>query len=112
MNENDFEAWLVQKHSNRNTVKTYLADAKRVESHNEDFDKPMRGAVSPKPQFQTSWRKCSASGQRRSAREAARDSEHQSGSTANTEMPVRRRRRNESAAATRAAPSLPGTAKR
>ena len=39
MNENDFKAWLVQNHSNSNTVKTYLADAKRVESHNEDFDK-------------------------------------------------------------------------
>ena len=37
MNENDFEAWLVQKHSNRNTVGTYLRDAKRVERHNEDF---------------------------------------------------------------------------
>ena len=39
MNEDGFEKWLGQIHSNPNTVETYLADAKRVERHNEDFDK-------------------------------------------------------------------------
>ena len=38
MNENDFEVWLVQKYSKQKTVRTYLRDATRVESHNEDLD--------------------------------------------------------------------------